>query len=121
MRDKTVTRICVACNGQWLLPKSAANEKMVRTNRMESFAAGIGTSKQQHRKTSLVDAKKSRNDRVVQNHTCPHCGAYGAYRDIQGVVNVQPQVAPPANWYPDPHDATKLRYWDGYQWTEATT
>jgi len=25
---------------------------------------------------------------------------------------------PPANWYPAPGDATKLRYWDGAQWTE---
>ena len=25
---------------------------------------------------------------------------------------------PPANWYPDPHDASQLRYWDGAQWTE---
>jgi hypothetical protein len=24
----------------------------------------------------------------------------------------------PANWYPDPHDASQLRYWDGQQWTE---
>ena len=23
-----------------------------------------------------------------------------------------------ANWYADPHDATRLRYWDGTQWTE---
>jgi hypothetical protein len=25
---------------------------------------------------------------------------------------------PPAGWYPDPHDATGQRYWDGAQWTE---
>lgn len=24
----------------------------------------------------------------------------------------------PADWYPDPDDATKLRYWDGTAWTE---
>ncbi|MEU0499079.1 DUF2510 domain-containing protein [Mycobacterium sp. NPDC006124] len=24
----------------------------------------------------------------------------------------------PANWYPDPDDATRLRYWDGWTWTE---
>ena len=24
----------------------------------------------------------------------------------------------PANWYPDPEDASGLRYWDGTQWTE---
>ena len=24
----------------------------------------------------------------------------------------------PANWYPDPHDPSHLRYWDGSQWTE---
>ncbi|HZK60320.1 MAG TPA: DUF4041 domain-containing protein [Cryobacterium sp.] len=23
----------------------------------------------------------------------------------------------PASWYPDPHDANQLRYWDGQQWT----
>ncbi|WP_421740689.1 DUF4041 domain-containing protein [Cellulomonas sp.] len=23
----------------------------------------------------------------------------------------------PANWYPDPHDANQVRYWDGQQWT----
>lgn len=26
----------------------------------------------------------------------------------------------PAGWYPDPHGATALRYWDGTQWTEHT-
>lgn len=25
---------------------------------------------------------------------------------------------PPAGWYPDPHDATGQRYWNGAQWTE---
>lgn len=24
----------------------------------------------------------------------------------------------PANWYPDPHNAAQVRYWDGQQWTE---
>ncbi|MGY4645307.1 DUF2510 domain-containing protein [Cellulomonas sp. URHB0016] len=24
---------------------------------------------------------------------------------------------PPANWYPDPHQPTRLRYWDGATWT----
>ncbi|WP_203231409.1 DUF4041 domain-containing protein [Nocardioides caldifontis] len=24
----------------------------------------------------------------------------------------------PANWYPDPHDARQLRYWDGSSWTD---
>ena len=24
----------------------------------------------------------------------------------------------PAGWYPDPHDATQFRYWDGAQWTD---
>ena len=27
-------------------------------------------------------------------------------------------AAPPPNWYPDPHDAAQLRWWDGSQWTE---
>lgn len=26
----------------------------------------------------------------------------------------------PANWYPDPHNSTQLRYWDGQQWTPHT-
>lgn len=25
---------------------------------------------------------------------------------------------PAANWYPDPHDAAQLRYWDGTVWTD---
>lgn len=25
---------------------------------------------------------------------------------------------PPAGWFPDPHDATQYRYWDGTQWTD---
>ncbi len=28
--------------------------------------------------------------------------------------------APPANWYPDPTDPTKVRYWDGTAWTAHT-
>lgn len=31
-----------------------------------------------------------------------------------------PPPLPPANWYPDPHDAAYLRYWDGARWTEHT-
>ncbi|MEZ5115258.1 MAG: heavy metal-binding domain-containing protein [Candidatus Nanopelagicales bacterium] len=27
---------------------------------------------------------------------------------------------PPAGWYPDPHDPTRLRWWDGAQWTDQT-
>lgn len=27
---------------------------------------------------------------------------------------------PGASWYPDPSDATRLRYWDGTRWTERT-
>lgn len=27
---------------------------------------------------------------------------------------------PAASWYPDPADATRLRYWDGSRWTEHT-
>ena len=26
--------------------------------------------------------------------------------------------ATPADWYPDPADRTRLRYWDGVGWTE---
>lgn len=25
---------------------------------------------------------------------------------------------PPAGWYPDPHDQSRQRYWDGTQWTD---
>ena len=25
---------------------------------------------------------------------------------------------PPANWYPDPHNHTQMRYWDGAKWTD---
>jgi hypothetical protein len=33
--------------------------------------------------------------------------------------NVAPPPAlPPADWYPDPDDPARLRYWDGYQWTD---
>ncbi|MCS5720011.1 G5 domain-containing protein [Herbiconiux sp. CPCC 205763] len=28
---------------------------------------------------------------------------------------------PPAGWFPDPHDATQQRWWDGTTWTEFTT
>jgi hypothetical protein len=30
-------------------------------------------------------------------------------------VDVVP--TPPADWYPDPLQPTRLRYWDGAQWT----
>jgi Protein of unknown function (DUF2510)/Domain of unknown function (DUF4328) len=29
-------------------------------------------------------------------------------------------VLPPPNWYPDPQDPTRSRYWDGTRWTEHT-
>src|SRR5262245_13534044 len=29
-------------------------------------------------------------------------------------------AAPPPNWYPDPQDAARFRYWDGSRWTERT-
>ncbi len=33
--------------------------------------------------------------------------------------NISPSSSlPPAGWYPDPHDATAQRYWDGARWTE---
>lgn len=28
-------------------------------------------------------------------------------------------ATPAAGWYPDPHDATQNRFWDGSQWTDA--
>lgn len=28
------------------------------------------------------------------------------------------QVGTPADWYPDPDDKSKLRYWDGSRWTQ---
>lgn len=30
------------------------------------------------------------------------------------------QNTPPMDWYPDPADATRERYWDGTQWTQNT-
>ncbi|MCA1656615.1 MAG: DUF2510 domain-containing protein [Actinobacteria bacterium] len=27
-------------------------------------------------------------------------------------------ILPPANWYPDPSRAARLRYWDGERWTD---
>jgi hypothetical protein len=29
-------------------------------------------------------------------------------------------VLPPPNWYPDPHDPSRSRYWDGTRWTDHT-
>lgn len=29
-------------------------------------------------------------------------------------------TATPAGWYPDPQDATRLRWWDGQAWSEST-
>jgi hypothetical protein len=30
-------------------------------------------------------------------------------------------TATPAGWYPNPADASQLRYWDGKHWTEHRT
>lgn len=30
-------------------------------------------------------------------------------------------ILPPAGWYPDPHDPSKKRYWDGAHWAQETT
>jgi hypothetical protein len=41
----------------------------------------------------------------------------------QGGSGPQPPAepaAPPPNWYPDPQDAARFRYWDGNRWTERT-
>jgi Domain of unknown function (DUF4328)/Protein of unknown function (DUF2510) len=41
----------------------------------------------------------------------------------QGGSGPQPPAepaAPPPNWYPDPQDAARFRYWDGTRWTERT-
>jgi Protein of unknown function (DUF2510) len=32
-----------------------------------------------------------------------------------------PATTPPAGWYPDPHGETRLRYWDGASWSDATS
>lgn len=32
----------------------------------------------------------------------------------------QPAASPPAGWFPDPHGAARLRWWDGSRWTEHT-
>ena len=37
--------------------------------------------------------------------------------DPTSVPGAAPQL-PPAGWYPDPHDSTAQRFWDGTQWTE---
>lgn len=30
------------------------------------------------------------------------------------------QTGPPANWYPDPRNERRLRWWDGARWTDQT-
>jgi hypothetical protein len=35
--------------------------------------------------------------------------------------NPTPSSQMPSGWYPDPHDASVFRYWDGAQWTQHTT
>jgi hypothetical protein len=39
---------------------------------------------------------------------CRHCGA------------TLPEVLPKAGWYPDPTGDSRLRYWDGSDWTDHT-
>lgn len=33
-------------------------------------------------------------------------------------MSATPPGSPPAGWYPDPNDASSLRYWDGSTWTD---
>lgn len=35
------------------------------------------------------------------------------------IIPEAPKPLPPAGWYPDPANATKLRYWDGKAWAAA--
>ena len=47
----------------------------------------------------------------------PHVGSGDGHGDLDAEGRAAtPGV--PANWYPDPSDRTRLRYWDGLGWTE---
>lgn len=34
-----------------------------------------------------------------------------------GRAYVEGMATAPANWYPDPYEPARLRYWDGFRWT----
>jgi Protein of unknown function (DUF2510) len=47
----------------------------------------------------------------------PHADSGDGPRDL-GAPGRATNPAQPADWYPDPSDRTRLRYWDGLGWTE---
>jgi hypothetical protein len=52
---------------------------------------------------------------LVGSEPQPHPG--DGHHDLSGAARPTTAGAP-ANWYPDPADRTRLRYWDGLGWTE---
>jgi hypothetical protein len=54
---------------------------------------------------------------VRRGRTTSAAPASGAWGTQPGGYAPAPAAAPP-NWYPDPDGVSRLRYWDGTQWTE---
>jgi uncharacterized membrane protein YhaH (DUF805 family) len=62
----------------------------------------------------------------VSTVCCPQCGnavspgvaeALSKHGVDANSISVSPGPQPPAGWYPNPYNATELRYWDGVGWT----
>ena len=94
--------------------RSAANPSEVRYwdgSEWTTAAAGPADG------APTTNSPPTTNGRVDPGGAEPHVDPGDGQRHLGASVRATTPAAP-ADWYPDPSDRTRLRYWDGLGWTE---